>query len=450
MEKFFGTDGVRGIANEELSCELAMNIGRAAGSVLSKYYHDKPIFIIGKDTRLSSDMLESALAAGLCSVGADVVLLGVVPTPAVATLVNKYKACAGFMISASHNPMEYNGIKIFNKDGYKLPDEIEEEIESLIRSQKFNLVSREYLGKVLTKENAVDDYIKYIVSTVKDIDFSGIKVAVDCANGSASETVDKLFSLLGINYVIINGKPDGININKNCGSTYLKTISNFVKNNNFDVGMAFDGDADRCLIVDENGETVDGDKIIAIIAKYMKDRNLLKNNTFVVTVMSNLGLFKMANENNINVETTKVGDRYVLEKMKEGKFCIGGEASGHIILLDYSTTGDGQLVALHFLKILKDLNKKVSELAKIMNVYPQVLVNVEVPNSEKGNLQKDKYILSEIKKLEEKLNNNGRILLRPSGTEPLIRIMVEGESVNEIEKIANHIANMVKERVNKK
>ena len=196
---------------------------------------------------------------------------------------------------------------------------------------------------------------------------------MDCANGSASETVDKLFSLLGINYVIINGKPDGININKNCGSTYLKTISNFVKNNNFDVGMAFDGDADRCLIVDENGETVDGDKIIAIIAKYMKDRNLLKNNTFVVTVMSNLGLFKMANENNINVETTKVGDRYVLEKMKEGKFCIGGEASGHIILLDYSTTGDGQLVALHFLKILKDLNKKVSELAKIMNVYPQVL-----------------------------------------------------------------------------
>lgn len=449
MRKFFGTDGVRGVANTELTCELAMNIGRAAGTVLREFYHTKPTFLIGKDTRISSDMLENALSAGLCSVGANVIKLGVITTPAVAALVYKYKASAGFMISASHNPMEYNGIKIFNKDGYKLPDEIEEKIEDLLNSNQFELVDGENLGIVTYNESAVDDYIDFIKSTLGDsnIDFKNLKVALDCANGSASITAKKLFKDLSINCTIINDNPNGININKKCGSTHIEAISEFVKENKFDIGFAFDGDADRCLAVDENGNLLDGDKIVAIMAKNLKDKNLLAKNTIVVTVMSNIGLFKMAEKNNINVEITKVGDRYLLEKMNKFRYCIGGETSGHIILSDFSTTGDGQLVAVQFLKIMKESGLKASELGNIMDVYPQILINVKVNNNDKYKILDDEFISKEIKNSEDELADNGRILLRPSGTEPLVRVMVEGKNKHQIENIANRIAKIIKERI---
>lgn len=446
MKKLFGTDGVRGIANKELTCELTMNLGRAAGIVLSEYCKHTPIFVIGKDTRISSDMLENSLIAGICSVGADVIVLGVVPTPAVAFLVKKYNVDAGFMISASHNPMEYNGIKIFNDDGYKLPDEIEAKIENLIKSNNFNLKYGSNLGRVSTKNNFVVDYINHIKSTVDKVDFSGIKVAIDCANGSASATAQELFSSFNINPLLINNKPDGININKNCGSTNMECISNFVKENNCDVGFAFDGDADRCLVVDENGEILDGDKIIAVLSKYLKKNNKLAKNTFVVTVMSNLGLLKMANKHNINVAKTKVGDKYVLKKMLECGYCIGGESSGHIILSEHSTTGDGQLVAVQFLKVIKELNVKVSELSNIMDVCPQVLINVSVSNLEKYKILDNPYIIEQVNLFEKELGENGRILLRPSGTEPLIRVMVEGTNYAHINKIAKELSAIVQER----
>lgn len=456
MNKFFGTDGVRGIAGSELTCELAMNIGKAAGLILSEYYHQKPVFIIGKDTRISSDMLESALTAGLCSVGANVISLGVVPTPAVAVLIKKYKASAGFMISASHNPFEYNGIKIFNKDGYKLPDEIEyqieEKIKDLIKSKDSNSDydsnnTNEY-GKVSVSFSSTDEYINYIKSSIdlNNLDFNNLKIAIDCANGSASKTAQKLFDSLKTNCLIINNNPNGQNINNNCGSTHIESLCDFVVKNKCDVGFAFDGDADRCLVVDEKGQVIDGDKIIAVISKYLKDKNLLTKNTIVVTVMSNLGLFKMAQKNNIKIQTTKVGDRYVLEKMKENGYSLGGEASGHIILLDHSTTGDGQLVAVAFLKILKELNKKVSELASIMTICPQILINVKVENSEKYNILENNIIAKKIKDFEKELGDNGRILLRPSGTEPLIRVMVEGTDENQIKKIAEDLSSFVQER----
>ena len=449
MRKFFGTDGVRGVANTELTCELAMNIGRAAGTVLREFYHTKPTFLIGKDTRISSDMLENALSAGLCSVGANVIKLGVITTPAVATLVYKYKASAGFMISASHNPMEYNGIKIFNKDGYKLPDEIEEKIEDLLNSNQFELVDGENLGIVTYNESAVADYIDFIKSTLEDsnIDFKNLKVALDCANGSASVTAKKLFKDLSINCTIINDNPNGVNINKKCGSTHIEDISEFVKENKFDIGFAFDGDADRCLAVDENGNLLDGDKIVAIMAKNLKDKNLLAKNTIVVTVMSNIGLFKMTEKNNINVEITKVGDRYILEKINKFGYCIGGETSGHIILSDFSTTGDGQLVAVQFLKIMKESGLKASELGNIMDVYPQILINVKVNNNDKYKILDDEFISKEIKNSEDELADNGRILLRPSGTEPLVRVMVEGKDKHQIANIANRIAKIIKERI---
>ena len=449
MDKFFGTDGVRGIANQELSCELAMNIGQAAGTILSKYCENKPLFLIGKDTRISSDMLENALAAGLCSVGADVVLLGVVPTPAVAVLVKKHKACAGIMISASHNPMEYNGIKIFNQDGYKLPDEIEEKIEKLLITKQFDLASSENLGRISTNSKSVEQYIEHIINAIdniKNLDFSGIKIAVDCANGSSSSTAKKLFDSLKVNSLIINSSPNGININDRCGSTHMQAISDFVKQNKCDIGFSFDGDADRCLLVDENARVLDGDKILAIIAKYLKNKNLLKKNTLVATVMSNLGLFKMAKANEISIETTKVGDRYVLEKMQKNGYCVGGESSGHIILSDYCTTGDGQLVAVYLLKIFKELGTKISELSEVMTTCPQVLLNVLVPNSEKYNIMQDSEIKQKVDFFEKQLGDNGRILLRPSGTEPLIRVMVEGTDGEQINNIAKELASFVKER----
>lgn len=447
MARLFGTDGARGVAITELTCETAMQIGRAAALVLTKHTAHKAKIFIGKDTRISSDILESALCAGICSVGADAVILGVVPTPAVAMLVKKHNADAGVMISASHNSVEFNGIKLFAHDGYKLSDEIEEEIEALILDTPEvltdNLKNGTEVGRITRKETAADEYIDYIRSAVPT-DLSGIKLAVDCAEGSSSVTAEKLFSQMGAEVLCISSSPDGTNINDKCGSTHMENLCAFVKENKCDLGVAFDGDADRCLAVDENGEIVDGDKLIAIFAKAMNAEGTLKNSTAVVTVMTNIGFKKFAKENNISVESTKVGDRYVLERMKEGNFNLGGEQSGHIIFLDDATTGDGELSAAKLLSFYKKSGKKMSELASVMERYPQVLVNVKIKTEWKNKLGEIEEIKECISKNEKKLGDDGRILVRESGTEPLIRVMVEGREQNEINAIAEEIADTVK------
>ena len=400
MGRLFGTDGARGVANSELTPELAMNIGRAAACVLTKE-NKRAKILIGKDTRQSSDMLEAALAAGLCSVGADVLILGVVPTPAVAYLVKKYECDAGVMISASHNPCEFNGIKIFRGTGYKLPDEIENRIEAIILdgAEEPPVKIGGEVGKIAYCESAVNDYVSHILEC-KQADFTGMKIAFDCANGSSSATAEKLFSSLGIDGVYSANEPDGVNINAGCGSTHLESLQSLVKANGCELGFAFDGDADRMLAVDENGNTVDGDKIIAICAKYMKEEGTLKNDTAVVTVMSNMGFFKFCDENSIHCEKTAVGDRYVLENMLKNGYNIGGEQSGHIIFLDHSTTGDGQLSALMLLNVIKNTGKSLSALAAQMQVYPQVLVNVTVTAEGKAAYASDEVIKAKIEETE--------------------------------------------------
>jgi len=449
MGKLFGTDGARGIANSELSCELAMNIGRAAAMVLiGEDCGKKPVVLIGKDTRLSSDMLEGALTAGLCSVGADVVHLGIVPTPAVAYLVRKYNASAGIMISASHNPHEFNGIKIFNSDGYKLPDALEEKIESLIFAEKnpFPVPTGDGLGKTISYPDAVDEYIKHIAESI-ECDLTGLKIAVDCSNGSASATAEKLFTMLGADFRIINDKPNGININEKCGSTHMESLVEYVKSNHMDCGVAFDGDADRCLAVDENGEIIDGDFLIAVCAKDLMNQGKLKNNTVVGTVMTNMGFNRFCSENGINFAATAVGDRYVLECMLKNGYSLGGEQSGHVIFLDYGTTGDGQLTAVQLLSIIKRSGKTLSQLAGIMSRYPQTLINVKVAAGKKDKYSDDEVIKAEVDRIKEKLGSRGRILVRPSGTEPLIRVMLEGENNEEIAAFANAAASLIKERL---
>ncbi len=448
MGRLFGTDGARGIANSELSCELAMKIGRAAAMVLTESCAHKPKVLIGMDTRASSHMLCSAISAGLCSVGADVLVLDVVPTPAVAFLVKEYDYDAGVMISASHNPCEYNGIKIFQHNGYKLPDELENEIEEIILDEAKipPVVLGGDVGRIHFSTTAVDDYIFHLAMT-SDGDFKGMKIALDCANGSSSVTARALFTRLGAQCFIINDKPDGVNINDHCGSTHMEQLQKYVVENGCDIGFAFDGDADRMLIVDENGNIVDGYKIIAICAKYMKQNGHLKNDTAVVTVMSNMGFFKFCEENGIHCEKTKVGDRYVLENMVAGGHSIGGEQSGHIIFLDHATTGDGQMSAIQVLNVLKRTGKKISELAAEMTVYPQVLVNVRVSNYGKTRLEKDKEVQLAIREASEELGDTGRVLVRVSGTEPLVRVMLEGEDYEKIKYLADCIAKVVEERL---
>ncbi len=448
MGRLFGTDGARGVANSELTCELAMKIGRAAAMVLTESCAHKPKVLIGMDTRASSHMLAAAIGAGLCSVGADVLIIDVVPTPAVAFLVKEYDYDAGVMISASHNPCEYNGIKIFQGNGYKLPDELENEIEEIILDETKvpPVVLGGDVGKISFSSKAVDDYIFHLAMTA-DGDFKGMKIALDCANGSASVTARALFTRLGAKCCIINETPNGTNINENCGSTHLEQLQKFVVENKCDIGFAFDGDADRLLIVDENGEVVDGDKIIAVCSKFMKENNKLKNNTAVVTVMSNMGFFKFCENNGINCIKTKVGDRYVLEEMVKNGYAIGGEQSGHIIFLDYATTGDGQMSAIQVLNVLKSTGKKISELASEMQVYPQVLINVRVSNFGKARLEKDKEVQLAIREASEELGDTGRVLVRVSGTEPLVRVMLEGEDYNQIKSLAESIAKVIEERL---
>lgn len=449
MGRLFGTDGVRGIANKDLTNELAMKIGSAAAAVLLKEAKsEKPTVLIGKDTRASGDMLEAALTAGLCSVGCNVLSIGVVPTPAVAYLVGLYQCEAGIMISASHNPCEYNGIKIFQKTGYKLDDSIEDEIESIIldNSEKIETKIGGEVGNRLFCKTAVNDYIDYVVS-VTDARFDGLKIALDCANGSASVCAKEIFTRLGAKCIMLSDTPDGTNINLNCGSTHPEELMSFVKDAGLDLGLAFDGDADRMLAVDENGELVDGDKVIAICAKKMKQDGTLKKNTAVVTVMSNMGFFKFCEENGINCAKTAVGDRYVLEKMLRDGYNIGGEQSGHVIFLDYATTGDGELSGVKLVETVVNSKKKLSELASVMTVYPQVLINVKVSPEGKQKYNNDEYIIAATQKAEMELMGDGRVLVRVSGTEPLVRVMLEGKDINHIKRLGEEIAEVVKERL---
>lgn len=448
MGRLFGTDGARGIANSELTCELAMQIGRAAAMVLIDENKKRPRVMIGMDTRISSNMLCSAITAGLCSVGADVMQLGVVPTPAIAFLVKEYKYDAAVMITASHNPCEYNGIKIFQADGYKLPDELEEKIEEFVLDGKMEPPVKigPDIGRIRSAEMPIFDYIRHLSSTV-DCDFSGYKIALDCANGAASVTAPDLFTELGVDCHIKSSIPNGININRDCGSTKMAGLQRFVLEYKCDAGFAFDGDADRMLAVDENGEVVDGDKIIAICAKDMKKRGVLTSDTAVVTVMSNMGFFEFCKNNGIKSEITKVGDRYVLENMKENNYKIGGEQSGHVIFFDHASTGDGQLTALQLLAVMKRTGKKLSELAAEMEVFPQVLINVRIPRIGAVDCSEDEDIKRAIDAASNKLGDEGRVLVRTSGTEPLIRVMLEGRDKAKIQILAEEIAEVIKNKV---
>ncbi len=447
MGRLFGTDGARGIAITELTCELAMQIGRAAAMVLTQNAGHRPKILIGKDTRISSDILEAALVAGICSVGADAEILGVVPTPAVAYLVRKHEADAGVMISASHNSVEFNGIKLFSSTGYKLSDEIEAEIEALIldRPEDMILMDGTGVGRVTHSDTAADEYISYIESCIQTKP-EGIRVAIDCANGSSSATSMELFTRLGAEVVLMHAEPDGTNINKDCGSTHMDDLMDFVAANRCDLGLAFDGDADRCLAVDETGELIDGDKLIAIAAKAYQEQNRLKNNAVVVTVMSNLGFTYFAKEHGIKMITANVGDRYVLEKMLDGGYNIGGEQSGHIIFLDEMTTGDGQLSGAKILEILKQSGLKMSELAAVMDKFPQVMINVKIPNHKKEVWKNDSEITDLIDAKEQELGDAGRILVRESGTEPLIRVMIEGRDFTQINAMALEISDKIRDR----
>ena len=373
MGRLFGTDGVRGIANSELTIELATKLGKAAAMVLSNNARRRPLFVIGMDTRISSEMLSSSITAGLCSVGADVLLLGVVPTPAVAYLIGKYKADAGVMISASHNSAEFNGIKMFSGDGYKLPDALEDQIEEIIFNDAFSneVVTGADVGKVSYARNAVKDYIEHLKSTIP-ASLDGLNIAVDCANGSASVTAETLFSQLGANAKILYNEPDGININENCGSTHIEALAKYVVDNKLDMGVAFDGDADRCLCVDEKGELIDGDQIMAICSKDMMERGKLAKNTAIGTILTNMGFIKYCEANGVNFIATKVGDKFVLEEMLLEEYNFGGEQSGHVIFRDFATTGDGELTSIQLLSLVKRSGKKLSELAKIMKKYPQM------------------------------------------------------------------------------
>ena len=448
MGRLFGTDGARGVANTELTAELAMNIGRAAAMVLINDEVEHPTILIGKDTRLSGDMIEGALIAGLCSVGANVKLLGVVPTPAVAYLIGKYNADAGIMISASHNPFEFNGIKIFSSDGCKLPDDLENRIEEIVLDNvvPYAIAKDENIGKVTRLETAADDYVDQVAKSV-GCDLEGMEIALDCSNGSSSRTAEKLFTKLGAKVHVLFDKPDGININKDCGSTHIGRLQSYVREHKLCCGLAFDGDADRCLAVDENGNLVDGDYLIAICAKDMKDRGMLKKNAVVGTVMTNMGFNKFCEENDMTFVSTKVGDCYVLEAMLREGYNIGGEQSGHIIFLDYATTGDGELSGAMILSIMKRTGEKLSVLAKVMERMPQVLINVKVSAEGKLAFYTDKEVKAEINRVTEILGDRGRILVRVSGTEPLVRVMLEGENLEEIQNLAEEAAQVVRERL---
>ena len=444
MGRMFGTDGVRGVAGEELTIELATKLGQAGAFVLTKEQAHKPTIIVGCDTRISGGMLASALMAGICSVGANAIFAGVLPTPAIAYLTRKHKVDAGVVISASHNPMEFNGIKFFNGEGYKLSDSLEDEIESLIAGdmKDIKLPTGSAIGKIEYRFDLAREYIDFMKKTVP-VDLSGMKIVIDCAEGASYETSVATLTELGADLVAIHTDPDGTNINANCGSTHMQELQARVVAEKAALGLAFDGDADRMLAVDENGKLVDGDEIMAICANFMKSQGTLKKNTVVVTVMTNLGFTLMGEEQGLHIEKTKVGDRYVLENMLENGYNIGGEQSGHVIFLDDNTTGDGLLSALHLLEVMVSTGKPLSELAQVMEVLPQALVNAKVPNHKKESFMEYPEIASAVKELEEKFAGEGRVLIRPSGTEPLVRVMIEGKDQQQIETEAKKLAEFI-------
>jgi len=445
MGRLFGTDGVRGVANRELTPDMAYRLGYAGAKVLAVNTDKKPTILIGMDTRISCPMLEAAMAAGICSAGADALLCGVLPTPGIAYLASKYKYDAGVMISASHNSFEYNGIKFFSGNGFKLSDEIEDEIERTVNEYDIYSQSRpvgEEVGTALRRPESAHQYVEHLKRRMS-VDLSGMRIAIDCANGAASVIAPSIFEDLGATVVAIGNQPNGLNINKNCGSTHLEQLSQLVVAEKFDIGLAFDGDADRFLAIDGSGNLIDGDAIMSIIAMDMKENDELKQNTIVVTVMSNLGLDIMAKENGIVLEKTKVGDRYVLEKMLEKDYNIGGEQSGHVILLDHATTGDGILTALALLKALYRKGQSLSEASNVIRILPQVLLSAKVKNEDKVKVMEFDLLKSSIDKYETQLNGKGRILVRASGTEPIIRVMIEGENEEEISLMARDLVAII-------
>ena len=453
MRKYFGTDGIRRIANTELTPELVYKVAKAGAYVLAKHSNHAPTILIGRDTRLSGTLIESAMTAGFLSYGANVKLLGVLPTPGVAYLTKKLKADASVVISASHNTYEFNGIKYFSNKGMKIPDSIEEEIEEILESGDLEKLTAESnkIGVSEVREDLLDEYLYFFRKNFED-EFENLYnddfvVAIDTANGATSVIADKVYTALGIKHYIINNTPNGININENCGSTHLDMLKKFVTSNKCDLGIAYDGDGDRCLAVDENGNEIDGDIIMAIISNALKKENKLAKNSLVATVMSNLGMRKYAKDNGIHLEQTKVGDRYVLENMLENGYNLGGEQSGHIIFLDYNPTGDGILTSLMLLRVMLKEKKKLSDLAKIIKIYPQVLINAKVSNEKKDDFKKDKEIVEKIENLEKEFEGNGRVLIRASGTEPLVRVMIEGENIEDITKKAQEMADLITKKL---
>ncbi|MFR6303919.1 MAG: phosphoglucosamine mutase [Clostridia bacterium] len=453
MSKYFGTDGIRRIANIELSPELVYKVAKAGAYVLSKHTDHAPTILIGRDTRISGTLIESAMVAGFLSYGANVKLLGVIPTPAVAYLTRKLNADASVVISASHNTYEFNGIKYFSNKGMKIPDTLEEEIEEVMESGKLEELTA-VNDKIGVSEYCLDLIDEYVYFFRKNFDDDMEKlvsddfiVGLDTANGATYKVAEKVFKSLGIKYKIINNNPDGININQNCGSTHLEGLKKFVVENNLSMGVAYDGDGDRCLAVDENGNEIDGDKIMAIISSSLRKKGKLAKDTIVATVMSNLGLNKYARDNGLELLQTKVGDRYVLEEMLKDGFNLGGEQSGHVILLDYNPTGDGILTSLMLIKSILEENKKASQMAQMVKLYPQVLVNAKVNSEKKYGFKDDKEIKNAIEKLEKEFAGNGRVLIRPSGTEPLVRVMIEGEDQKYIQKKAEEIAKLIESKL---
>lgn len=448
MGRLFGTDGVRGVANSELTPELAFKLGKAGAHVLSESNKSKPVVLIGKDTRISGDMLEDALSAGILAVGGNVIKVGVLPTPAVAYLVRHYNADVGVVISASHNPFEYNGIKFFNGDGFKLDDEIEDQIEDIIiRNTDVNShITGDKLGRCLdADEDALEHYAKYLTETV-DCDLTGKKIVLDCANGAAYKVAEMVYSMLGADITVIGNEPDGLNINKACGSTHPEKLQAEVVRQGAFIGLAYDGDADRLIAVDELGRIIDGDKLICICAKMLKDAGELKDNKVTATVMSNIGFHKYLENMGCSVDVTAVGDRYVLERMLETGCVIGGEQSGHIIFRNHSTTGDGILSSLQLVKAVLASGKKASELSDEIEIYPQVLKNAKVKNENKNKYKNDPEIVEAIAKVEAEMEGSGRVLIRPSGTEPLVRVMIEGQDVNHIAELAQDLAKLLTKR----
>ena len=453
MRKYFGTDGIRRIANTELTPELVYKVAKAGAYVLSKHTDHTPTILIGRDTRISGTLIESAMTAGFLSYGAKVKLLGVMPTPAVAYLTRKLKADASVVISASHNTFEFNGIKFFSNKGMKIPDTLEEEIEEVMESGKLEELTakNEKIGVSEYSFDLINEYIyffrKHFDDAIEKNKRDDFIVGIDTANGATSVVAERVFKELGINYRIINNTPDGININENCGSTHLDNLKKFVLENKLSLGIAYDGDGDRCLAIDEKGNEIDGDKLLAIISSSLRKKGLLKKDTIVATIMSNLGLNKYAENNGLQLKQTKVGDRYVLEEMLKEGYNLGGEQSGHVILLDYNPTGDGILTSLMLIQTILEENKTASELASIIKLYPQVLINAKVNSEKKYDYEKDEDIKKAIEEVEKEFAGNGRVVIRPSGTEPLVRVMIEGENQEYITKRAKEIADLIEKKL---